>query len=117
MIWDLGNDTVEVILRVPRVDGLGQRVVDSYGRGVVDEVPTTVEGAAVELLSSNEAQSNVRASVVRAHICLPWGIEVYSTSAIRWRGITFEVHGPPRPWTDLDGVGSHIELDAQAERG
>jgi hypothetical protein len=40
----------------------------------------------------------------------PAGSDVLYTDRVIYRGITFEVWGPPTPWYDFDDVLSHINF-------
>jgi hypothetical protein len=115
--FPLGHDTVIVTNRMPVLDVGGEPVRDSYNRIQIADVPITVTGAAFELLSSDETNKNVNPTTLVGRARLPWGTPVTAQSQLSWGGMDFEVHGPPRPWVDNDGVGDHIEVDCRLERG
>ncbi|WP_063039721.1 hypothetical protein [Nocardia pseudovaccinii] len=115
--FSLGNDTVIVTNRAPVLDGDGNPTYDGYNRPLMQDVPTTVEGVAFELLSSDETNSNVNPTKLVGRAFLPFGTVISAQSRITWQGLDFEVFGPPRPQLDNDGQGDHIEVDCHREKG
>ena len=105
----LGNDALVVTAMTPALDVDGNAVLDSFGVAQMQSTPQNVTGG-FELDASRETNSNVNRTELTGRAWLPWGTALDATSQITWQGIVFEVDGPPRPWTDLDGNGDHIEV-------
>ena len=112
----LGNDTLVVTAITPVLDTNGDPVTDSLGVALTTTSSVTVTGG-FEIDSSDETNSNVQRTELHARAWLPWGTPCDEKSRITWQGLEFEVQGPIRPWTDLDGNGDHIELNCIQWKG
>lgn len=120
MIYELGSETLTITNRVALLDGSGNPVRDGYGIAQTHEVAVDVEGCAFEIVESIERESNTDMTEIVGHAGLPWGTAISATSTISWPampGLTFEVQGPLRPWTDFEGNGDHIEITVRGRWG
>lgn len=120
MIYELGSETLRITDRVPLLDGAGNPVRDGYGIAQTHDVSNDVEGCAFELDESIERESNTDMTELVGIAGLPWGTAISATSKIEWLampGLTFEVQGPLRPWTDFEGNGDHIEITVRGRWG
>ena len=89
------HDRITVLVRTQPLDEYGNPVEDEYGNPVA---PVLVESAPVpaELspLDSGEVLSADRAVVVtRYRVVVGPGTQITPESAIRWRGVSYEVNG------------------------
>lgn len=107
----LGGDTVTVVGRRLVVDDQGHPVTNELGIQHTEDVTVPVEGCSFEELRSEETNTDINPGLVRARVFLPCTADVLAivqTSALIFDGQTYEVQGPRRLWTDLDGNPDHI---------
>lgn len=115
MAFELGAQTLILHRRVPVVDGNGVPVLDAYGRKQITPDDVTVTGCDFEATESLEEQSATTVVRLDGRGMLPPGTECAYADAVTWNGIKFELHGPPRPVSDIGSTAiDHIEISGRS---
>ena len=116
----VGGDTVTVIDRVPLLDGQGHPVLDELGIPRIQVVTVDVTGCSFEELRSSEHNSNTNPSTGMSRVFMPYNATtaaITPDTALVFDGQTYEVQGPRRLWTDLDGTPDHVVITCRWMEG
>lgn len=88
------HDKITVVVRTEALDEYGNPVEDDYGNPVMVNVESAPIPAELSPLGSDESLSADRAVVVtRYRVIVGPAAQIDPTSAIRWRGVSYEVNG------------------------
>ncbi|MEU6582819.1 hypothetical protein [Nocardia sp. NPDC046763] len=118
MVYALGSEQLVLHLRTPVLDGSGKPVPNAYGRQQIVETDVAVTGCDMWVTESQETENAVTVTRLTGRAMLPPGTQVDYTTALTWQGIKFEVHGPPRPVTNIrDSSVDHIVITCRSYLG
>ncbi len=116
MVYPLGPDQIVLHLHTPTVDGTGAPVRDRYGNPAYTDSDVTVVGS-MEVTASEERSTNTVRVRLDGRAMLPPTVPVTFLDGLTWQAIRFEIRGPARPWTGIDGSVDHLEVTCRGYKG
>jgi hypothetical protein len=100
-----GSDHVTV-LRAP-LDGTSRYAAQR--RDWASATSHTLSGVSVQPMAATEATVDREYTATHLALYALPGADLLAADRVVWRGVTYEVDGPPATWFDLGGVADHVE--------
>lgn len=70
---------------------------------------TELTGVSVQPMTATETTTDREYTATHLNLYAPPDADLLATDRVIWRGVTYEVDGPPVTWVDLAGVDDHVE--------
>jgi hypothetical protein len=100
----VGEDTITVLRAPLAVDRFNAEYRD-WPRATATELV----GVAMQPLANLEQPAGREFVTTRYRLVAPSTADLLATDRVLWRGVTFELAGPPEVWADMRNVAHHIE--------